>query len=229
MKILAIGAHPDDIEIFMFGILCAFKKRGDQIFTTIATDGSKGGDNTLNKLIKSRRNETISALESLSTPYFLNTKDGELGHRLSDFNVIKKNIFNINPHLIITHHLNDYHSDHRALSSLVQAAAGHHIPVIFCDTMMGIGFEPSFYINITDFFNMKTNAILKHKSQNPERFVKLVKLMNSYRSAQCNAPEGFYAEAFSFNKSFPFSDITKFLPETMKIIPFDISNQKGFL
>ena len=28
MKILAIGAHPDDIEIFMFGILSLLKKRG---------------------------------------------------------------------------------------------------------------------------------------------------------------------------------------------------------
>ena len=26
MKILAIGAHPDDIEIFMYGLLCIFKK-----------------------------------------------------------------------------------------------------------------------------------------------------------------------------------------------------------
>ena len=90
MKILAIGAHPDDIEIFMFGILCVFKKRGDQIFTTIATDGSKGGKNSLNKLIKNRKNETISALKTLSTPNFLNLKDGELGHQVTDFNIIKK-------------------------------------------------------------------------------------------------------------------------------------------
>ena len=228
MKILAIGAHPDDIEIFMFGILCVFKKRGDQIFTTIATDGSKGGKNSLNKLIKNRKNETISALKTLSTPNFLNLKDGELGHQVTDFNIIKKNIFNINPDLIITHHSNDYHSDHRALS-FSKSCYSHYIPIIFCDTMMGIGFEPSFYVNITEYFYMKTNAILKHKSQKPQRFVKLAKLMNSYRSAQCNAPEGFYAEAFSFNKSFPFSDITKFLPDTMEVTPFDISNQKGFL
>ena len=32
MKILAIGAHPDDIEIFMFGILFLLKERGDEIW-----------------------------------------------------------------------------------------------------------------------------------------------------------------------------------------------------
>ena len=43
MKILAIGAHPDDIEIFMFGILCHFKNKGDNVNLLIATDGSLGG------------------------------------------------------------------------------------------------------------------------------------------------------------------------------------------
>ena len=43
MNILAIGAHPDDIEIFMYGILALFKNRGDIVNTIIATDGSLGG------------------------------------------------------------------------------------------------------------------------------------------------------------------------------------------
>ena len=45
VDILAIGAHPDDIEIFMFGLLSLFKNRGDQVFSMIATDGSMGGIN----------------------------------------------------------------------------------------------------------------------------------------------------------------------------------------
>ena len=43
MKILALGAHPDDIEIFMYGLVSIYKKEGNQVFTMIATDGSKGG------------------------------------------------------------------------------------------------------------------------------------------------------------------------------------------
>jgi LmbE family N-acetylglucosaminyl deacetylase len=41
MKILALGAHPDDIEIFMYGLVSTYKKEGNQVFTMIATDGSK--------------------------------------------------------------------------------------------------------------------------------------------------------------------------------------------
>ena len=43
MKILALGAHPDDIEIFMYGLVSIYKKEGNKVFTMIATDGSKGG------------------------------------------------------------------------------------------------------------------------------------------------------------------------------------------
>ena len=43
MKILALGAHPDDIEIFMYGLMSIYQKEGNQVFTMIATDGSKGG------------------------------------------------------------------------------------------------------------------------------------------------------------------------------------------
>ena len=42
MKILAIGAHPDDIEIFMYGLLSVYRKQGDDIFLIIATDGGQG-------------------------------------------------------------------------------------------------------------------------------------------------------------------------------------------
>ena len=58
MKILAIGAHPDDIEIFMFGFLSCCKEMGYNISTVIATDGSLGGNNDDDKLIENRKKET---------------------------------------------------------------------------------------------------------------------------------------------------------------------------
>ena len=36
MKILALGAHPDDIEIFMYGLVSIYKKQGNKVFTMIA-------------------------------------------------------------------------------------------------------------------------------------------------------------------------------------------------
>ena len=70
MKILAIGAHPDDIEIFMFGLLILLKNRGDKIYLAVATDGSLGGVDYKNSLIKKRKKETIEGLKELRKTIF---------------------------------------------------------------------------------------------------------------------------------------------------------------
>ena len=79
MKVLAVGAHPDDIEIFMYGLLSIYKKEGHEVYTMIATDGGKGGAVTGEKLAMQRVNEAIDGLKKLSSPIFLNLPDGELG------------------------------------------------------------------------------------------------------------------------------------------------------
>ena len=229
MKVLAIGAHPDDIEIFMYGILSCFKKNANEIFLTVVTDGSQGGKNVNNNLSGIRALETKKALKNLGILKLLNLRDGNLGYLSNDLIKIKKNIDEIEPDLIITHYEKDYHSDHINLSKLVKQVASHYIPIIYCDTMMGINFNPCYYIDITEFYKEKIIAIRKHESQSPERFVNLIKLMNSFRAAQCNAPLGTYAEAYYYEKSFPFSDIRNLLPPSLKIRPFHISQKNGFL
>ncbi|MDC1194806.1 PIG-L family deacetylase [Pseudomonadota bacterium] len=229
MKILALGAHPDDIEIFMYGLVSIYKKAGNQVFTMIATDGAKGGSKKGDLLIRQRAEEAIAGLKNLSVPVFLNIPDGELGEEPVHQKIIKENILNIMPDLIITHSQHDYHADHRSLSILTSSAVSHYIPILYCDTLMGVNFQPNYYVDITDHFEMKKKAILKHYSQDPQRFVDLFKLMNTYRAAQCNAPRGKYAEAYSFKSSFPFSDIRQMLPPSPKLRPFHIDNQNGFL
>ena len=155
MKILAIGAHPDDIEIFMFGLLILLKNRGDKIYLAVATDGSLGGVDHENSLIKIRKKESIEGLKELEKPYFFNFPDGKLGYKNSHKVLLHDYIYDIKPDLIITHHKNDYHSDHKALSNIIENIAGHNIPVINCDTMMGLNFDPTYYVDITSVFKLK--------------------------------------------------------------------------
>ena len=229
MKILAIGAHPDDIEIFMFGFLSCCKEMGYKISIIVATDGSLGGNKDENKLVENRKQETQDGLSKLAVPLFLNLPDGNLGNEAIHTTIINNSIKKINPDLIVTHYYNDYHSDHINLSKIVKNVAGHYVPVLYCDTMMGINFLPNYYVDITKYMNDKINSISFHKTQKPERFINLAKLMNSYRSAQCNAPKGSYAEAYFFEPSFPFVDIRKYLPNSPKVKPFHIKTINGFL
>ena len=101
MKVLGIGAHPDDIEIFMYGLLSIYKHEGHQVYTMIATDGAKGGATKGRKLANQRANEAIRGLAKLSSPIFLNLPDGELGAELEHRKIIKENILKIMPDLII--------------------------------------------------------------------------------------------------------------------------------
>ena len=229
MKILAIGAHPDDIEIFMYGLLAILKRNGNEIITCIATDGSEGKISLKKNLKRIRQQEANLGLSKLNTPNFLGLKDGSLAISASASKVISEFIHSIKPDLIITHPPEDYHSDHRSLSRYVTDSSGFYFPVVYSETLLGINFTPDFYFDITPFFKEKSDSILKHKSQNPEKFLKAIELSNRYRSAQCNAPCGCYAEVYRYDKRFPFTDISALLPKTTKIKSFYVNDNQGFL
>ena len=76
---------------------------------------------------------------------------------------LKKHIDSINPDLIITHPPEGLSSDHRSLSNYVKSSAGFKYPVLFCETLMGVNFNPNIYIDISAYFKDKSKAILKHK------------------------------------------------------------------
>ena len=229
MRILAAGAHPDDIEIFMFGLLSLFKFRGDEITMLVATDGSLGGKLKKEEVTRLREIETTNALKGLGDLFFLKLPDGSLGDYVSHKIKIKKKVLEISPDLIITHAPNDYHSDHQALSGIMKSIACHQVPLIYSDTMLGVNFLPNYYVDISKVFESKKLAVSKHISQQPERFLDLIEVMNSFRSAQCNHPKGNYAEAYLINNNFPFTDIRGLLPSAIKVLPFLNSEKKGFL
>ena len=175
MKILAISAHPDDIEIFMYGFLMSCINLDYEVKMIVATDGALGGKNIDGKLSALRKKESKLGLRELGNPFFLNLPDGNLGYDNKHLIVLKNSIDKYQPDLIVTHHEHDYHSDHVQLSKMVKIISSHYIPILYCDTMMGVQFNPTYYIDITKYFSNKINAILCHKTQNPERFVSLAK------------------------------------------------------
>ena len=230
MRILALGAHPDDLEIFCYGFLAACKSRGDELYLAVATDGAAGvvaGQD--DSLAERRAAETKSALSPLATPLMLGLPDGALSGTAGGRQVVHDHITNISPDLILTHAPEDYHTDHRALSSWVTELAGFSCPVLYADTLMGVGFVPDYYVDITNWQAEKTTAILAHTSQMPQRFAKGAALLNRFRAAQCNAPDGHYAEAYRSAPRFPFADIRAILPPPPPYRPFYVPGAEGFL
>jgi LmbE family N-acetylglucosaminyl deacetylase len=213
LKILALGAHPDDIEIFMFGTLAAYAAQGAELTFAVATDGARGGKGDAAALARVRRQEATAAAALLGAePRFLDFPDGELVADAALVGALKALIGKTGPELVITHAPNDYHADHRALSDGVRIAASFAVPVLHADTMGGTGFSPTHYVDTSAHAEIKAKAIRMHQSQDPDRFVDIARTQNLFRSGQCNGAQGSLAEAFRFEPMFPFADIRALLP-----------------
>ena len=236
--ITAIGAHPDDIEIFMYGLLAACQARGDTLTLIVATDGAAGHDvqdahdaTASTTLAKKRSEETTRALSPLGKPILLGLGDGQLAHDTSAFGVIHAALKDTPSDLVVTHAPNDYHPDHRALSQLVASAIGFRCPLLYADTLLGVDFTPQFYVDITPYMPAKEQAIMAHVSQDPARFVTATRLHNQFRAAQMNAPinQGHYAECYRSGGRFPFADIRGQLPPPPPLRPCYVVGGAGLI
>src|SRR5690554_2802844 len=141
MRLLAVGAHPDDIEIGMFGLLAACAGRGDELAYCIATDGARGGQGDPADLARTRHEEATAAAAMLGVvPHFLDLPDGELVVDTNLVGPLRSLIAELGPDLVVTHAGNDYHGDHRALSDAVGIAVSFQAPLLHVDTLRGVGF-----------------------------------------------------------------------------------------
>jgi N-acetylglucosamine malate deacetylase 1 len=220
LRILALGAHPDDIEIFMFGTMAAYAAQGAELTFAVATDGARGGKSDAKVLARIRREEATAAAALLgAAPRFLDFPDGELVADAALIGALKALVRETGPDLVITHAPNDYHADHRALSDGVRIAASFGVPVLHADTMGGTGFSPTHYVDIAAYRDIKTQAIRAHRSQRPEQYVDRARIQNEFRAGQCNGLPGSLAEAFRFEPTFPFADIRALLPPAPPVRP----------
>jgi N-acetylglucosamine malate deacetylase 1 len=219
MRILAIGAHPDDLEIYAFGTLCAWAGMGAALTLAVATDGAKGGAQPAEVLRARRAEETQAALAPLGQPLLLGFADGALRADAQLEGTLRDLIRDAAPDLLLTHAPNDYHADHRALSAAALQASGFSVPVLFMDTMNGTGFVPTHWVDVTAHWAAKTAAILTHASQDPGRFVAMADRQAAYRAGECNALPEARAEAFRFEPRFPFGDIRALLPPAPALRP----------
>jgi N-acetylglucosamine malate deacetylase 1 len=102
---------------------------------------------------------------------------------------------------------NDYHPDHRALSAYAVEAASFRTPVLYADTMLGIDFQPSVYVDITAHMERKKQALALHGSQPTQDYLEFIEVWNRFRGLQSGESGCRYAEAFRFEPRFPFGAI----------------------
>ncbi|MDE1162232.1 MAG: PIG-L family deacetylase [Acidobacteriaceae bacterium] len=163
--ILAIGAHPDDVEIGCGGALARHAAQGEAIMILTLTRGAIGGD------IERRSQESHRVAELLGAQLvFGELNDGQISEGVETITLIEDAIKAFHPTHIYTHTCHDTHQDHRATHHAAMVAA-RHVKNFYCyqSPSSTVDFRPNYFVDISAFMESKLELIAAYESQTSRR------------------------------------------------------------
>lgn len=161
MNILAIGAHPDDIEFGCGGTLIKYALKGHDIYLLVLTDGGRGGDATERRREQEQAAKVLGAREVFWGGY----QDTEVFLDRDLIQKVEGVLHLIRPDLILVHFGDDTHQDHRHLSTSVVTASRYTRNVLFYEGPTTANFSPSVFVDIDALLEQKLAALSAHDSQ----------------------------------------------------------------
>ncbi|MEA3415177.1 MAG: PIG-L deacetylase family protein [Thermodesulfobacteriota bacterium] len=162
MKILAIGAHPDDIEIGCAGSLLKYAASGHDVYLLVMTLGEMGGEAEIRKEEQARSAEIMKVRDLFWGKYKDTQLETHLTDMISDIEAIARKI---RPDFVFVNYGDDTHQDHRMLSRATISATRYTRNVLFYETPTTNNFSPTLFIDLKDTMDKKITALLAHKSQ----------------------------------------------------------------
>ena len=161
-RVLAIGAHPDDIELGCAGALLKHRENGDAIFLLIMTKGEASGDS------ERRVKECIASAKVLSAEhvFFGGLRDTRVTDGFETIMAIEKVIDQVNPQIIYTHSYKDTHQDHRNTGYATLSAARRSKKILMYESPTTFKeFSPTIFIDIQSQFDRKKEVMHLFTSQ----------------------------------------------------------------
>lgn len=161
MNVLAVGAHPDDVELGCGGALVQHVARGDTVTVLVMTKGQRGTFDG-----GSRADEQEQAAASLvASLRWGGFEDGAVDGGADGVTVIDQVIAESGAQLVYTHAPDDTHQDHRA-TSLASLGAARRVPtVLYYETPSTQAFQPTIFIDIDVTLEAKLGLLRLHLSQ----------------------------------------------------------------
>lgn len=181
---LAVGAHPDDLEIACGGTLSRLCDEGHHVHAIIMSDGRAGGDNGV-RPDEARTGASTMGLCSIEIHSLTDTMLDH--HSVEMVQIIEEKINQIHPDVIFTHSIHDQHQDHQAVHLAVLRAARKH-PSILCYESPSVTseFSPQLFVDITNYLDIKVKAVADHRDQAGKRYLRHDRLRGTanFRGAQ---------------------------------------------
>ena len=174
IDVLAIGAHPDDVELGCGGTVARLTRAGRRVALLHLTHGEMGTRGTAAE----RRREAEAAAEALGAVemVLLDCGDGGLRTGRAEEDALIAEIRRLRPELVLSPTPSDRHPDHGRAHRLVADAAFYaglvkrgegapHRPAAVFSYMQHDPFPPSFLVDVTDVWEVKERALACYRSQ----------------------------------------------------------------
>jgi LmbE family N-acetylglucosaminyl deacetylase len=162
MKILAVGAHPDDVELGCGATLALFKKLGHTVCILVLTKGEASGDPSVRELECRTSVRTLGADKLL----FGGLEDTKITDRVETVMAIEEAIKKISPDIVFGHSSKDGHQDHRNSSLATLSAARNSKKVLLYESPAALrDFCPQVFVDVSSTFHLKLEALKAFGSQ----------------------------------------------------------------
>ena len=160
-RVLAIGAHPDDVEIGAGATLADHAKRGDEIRILTMSRGRIGGDE------ERRAVESADAAHVLGAELVLgDLEDTNITEHGATVTLIEATVGSFDPDTVYVHSVSDVHQDHRAVHRAAMVAC-RSVPRVFCyqSPSATVDFRPGRFVSVEEVMDRKIEAIAAFASQ----------------------------------------------------------------
>jgi LmbE family N-acetylglucosaminyl deacetylase len=156
MTVLAVGAHPDDIEAGCAGTLALHKSNGAKVYLLVLSRGEASGDPEAKELACKKSAELLG-VDGL---FFGGLKDTKIHDGIETILVIEKIIDKIEPDIVYAHTFKDTHQDHRNSAYATLSAARRCKQILMYETPNTLKeFFPQVFTDIEKTFDVKKKTL----------------------------------------------------------------------
>ena len=205
LKVMVIGAHPDDPETGCGGTMCLFADAGHEVVCVYLTRGEAGiAGMDPDKVAAIRVKESEAACRITGARHiFMDQADSNTVVNVDRYLQMRRLIESENPDIVFTHWPIDAHRDHAACGMLVLDAwrrVGRTFRLFYFEVMSGEQtqmFTPTHWVNIESVVERKHKACFCHESQGMDQIYDgWHTWMEKFRGMECRCGA---AEAFALH------------------------------